>query len=281
MMNAAQLTRRSRRRNTRRTRLIRLTNVMIVVLVAVLAFALCVHAWHVFKPTNTPQAVETPTTSVATPLQAPSATPTPTEPTPTPAASAAPAPLNWQTWSFDWASLTVPKTTTPEVRAQYPNAVIDKAAITPLQPDELVSKPYINSAGQTALYEAIEPASKQGITWDTLTESTGGVLSAGAENTVYLYCHDYADNTALCSVVFDVLVQGDEIRLETATEILTYRLTDRFNVLKGDLSNDPRITTAAAQRLVLITCNSGGQRIDGDTVENSAMVFELASAELK
>ena len=280
-MNITRGTRRSKRRSARRAGIIRLLNGLIAVLVLTLGITGLYSTKVLLPPTTT----VTPVVTNAVPAQRPTPTAAPStpavSPTPTPMPTETVAPLDWHSWSFDWATLTVPKTTTPEVRAQHPAAVIEQAAITPLQPSELVQKPYVNSAGQTALYEAIEPATKQSITWDTLTASTGGVLSAAAENTVYLYCHDYADNTALCSVVFDVLVVGDEIQLETATEVLTYRLTERFNVLKGDLSNDTRITAAVADRLILITCNSGGQRIDGDTVENSAMVFELVSSSRK
>lgn len=219
------------------------------------------------------------------------ATPTPTKsvtPTPTPVPTPTPTPTltlpAWDDWTFQGAQLTVPST---NIEGAPDATKINGAAITELQPSELVQKAYVNAQGNEASYEAIEPAGKQTLTWDTtivdgVRYPVGSVLSGSSVNTVYVYCHDYADETALCSTVYDVTNRGDTVTIETPTEVMTFTAQEKFNLRKGELPNDPRVTAVNPGRLVLITCNSGGERNAlGETMENSVIVFQLTSSVAK
>lgn len=156
--------------------------------------------------------------------------------------------------------------------------------ITELQPGELVKKTYVDAQGQETEFDAVNPATPQTITWDThvvdgVRYPVGGALSASAENTVYLYCHDHRDGSAICSIIFDVLVPGDTVTIETPTEVLTYAVETSFNLPKGVVANDERLKAVVAGRLVVVTCFSEGNRnASGETTENSAIILQLASA---
>lgn len=212
------------------------------------------------------QSVGSPPIVAATPL--PSVSPTPAF-TPTPTPTPTPTTPGWVNWTFQGATVTVPK------------AGINNVGISELQPNELVQKTYLNAAGSEVTYEAVEPSSKMGVTWDTtvvdgVRSPVGSVLSASAANTVYLYCHDYADGTALCSNIYDVTTSGDVMTVQTPTEVLAYVAQESFTLRKGELPNDPRVTAVGAGRLLVITCNSGGERNAlGETMENSVIVFQL------
>ena len=220
--------------------------------------------------------MELPAITVAVPTLSPTPTaaPTPSD-SPTPTPSPSPVSQAWTDWTFAGATMSVPK------------LGIAQAAITELQPNELVQKTYVNDAGEEGVYTAIDPAGKQTITWDTrvvdgVRYPVGSALTASAANTVYLYCHDYSDDSAICSTIYDVLVPGDTLVVETPTEVLTYTVQESFSLRKGELPNDARITAVGAGRLVVITCNSGGERnADGETMQNSAIVFQLTSASAK
>lgn len=204
------------------------------------------------------------TTSAAAAL---GATPTP-QPSPTSRAT----PPAWVDWQFAGATLTAPE------------AGIDHAEIHELRPNEIVTKTSTDASGTTVTYSAIEPDDKHTIAWDSqvvdgVRQPVGSVLSASAANTVYLYCHDYRDGTALCSTISDVTAPGDEITLETPTEVLTYAAVETFEERKNEISSDPRVTMAAPGRLLIITCNSAGERdTAGEPTVNTVLVFQLVAS---
>lgn len=207
----------------------------------------------------------------------PSATSTRT-PSPTPTASSTP---RWEDWTFTWATLSVAN----------PDAHMQQVPIHQRLPGEYVANRTItNSQGQEVLAPSIDPIDKHSISLDRYEENgtyypVGCALSAVSANTCYAYCHSYRDKTAVCSFVYDALRLGDQITIETATEVLTYALQDKFDVYQGDVSHDQSLGEIVPGRFVLFTCltDGGGEvRNDaGEPIVNGAMVFQLIGSVTK
>ncbi len=135
---------------------------------------------------------------------------------------------------------------------------------------------------------AISPVGKNDIVWkaqpDTRTYGPyrpwlpyGSALSASAEATTFLYCHDYADGSALCSTIFDVMSIGNVLTIETGSaEQLSYRLESKLIIPKGDVASFEPLRQNIPGRLVIITCYSDGVRdAQGVVIENSVLVLQL------
>ncbi|WP_336630641.1 MULTISPECIES: hypothetical protein [unclassified Microbacterium] len=231
---------------------------ILVVAAVLLAIVLAVGVW---LPPNNP----VPATATSAPTM-------PADPTDAPRATPESPPPAWATWQFTGATLTAAK------------AGIEHADTHEVRPNEVVTKSSTDASGATTTYDAIEPEDKSAIAWDSqvidgIRRPIGGVLSASAVNTVYLYCHDYRDGTALCSTIADVTRPGDQITIETAREVLTYTAVETFDERKGSVAVDSRVTAARPGRLLIITCNSAGERdTAGEPVDNTVLVFQLSGS---
>jgi hypothetical protein len=181
------------------------------------------------------------------------APPTPTS-TPEPTTPAEP-------WQFTWATLSIPS--------------IDlNGDITPYSPDELVD---ITIGDKTIPKAAVEPATADTIAWYSGIE--GGTLSSDAENCAYVYGHKYLNGRAVFNDIYE-MKEGSEAVITTGNgETLLYVFQSKFPVLKDRLQDDPRITEGAPGCLILLTCNSDGERdANGHTVENYAVRLQLQTA---
>lgn len=266
-----------RARRRRRQRWVSRILGVIVVVLCVLGFGLIAHYYLPQWSGSSPVTVApTPAVSVH-PTPTPSATTTRT-PSPTPTASSAP---RWEDWTFTWATLSVAN----------PDAKMQQVPIHQRLPEEYVANRTItNSQGQEVLAPSIDPIDKHSITLDRYEENgtyypVGCALSATSANTCYAYCHSYRDKTAVCSFVYDALQPGDQITIETATEVLTYALQEKFDVFQGDVSHNQSLGEIVPGRFVLFTCltDGGGEvRNDaGEPIVNGAMVFQLVGSVTK
>jgi len=183
----------------------------------------------------------------------PVATPTPTS-TPEPTAPVEPP-------QFTWATLSIP-------------SIGLEGDISPYTPDQLVD---VTVNGKTFEKAAVEPAAADTIAWFTGTE--GASLSSQATGCNYVYGHTYLNSWA----VFNNISQMQDGSIATITtgngETLPYAFQEKFKVSKDQLQADPRITEGGPGCLILLTCNSTGERdANGHTVENWAVVLQLQTA---
>ena len=247
-----------RRAQTRRRR----SALLIVAAGAVLAVACAIGLVLLGRGPSAPVSAGPP------PTAAPTASATPT---------ADPGVPGWLTWEYTWATLTVEA------------AGIVDAPITPIRDGELITKEVIDSSGAVSTQEVVKPLDKNDIVWAARPDLSGdyapyqpwlpygSALSASAASTSFLYCEDFADGTAICSTIFDVMEPGDIATVRTGSgETLEYELQWKQHVPKGDVSGLEELTVNVAGRLVVVTCNSEGARDDGGApVDNSILVLQL------
>ncbi len=231
-------TNRARRRSSRLTKLF-------WGLVAALVVVLAVTVLSAVTATPTtdaelPLPAVTPRATVTPPPVVPpttSASPTPT-PTPQPA----------EPWAFKGAQLDIPCVGISGPITEYTEAMLVDGAV--------------------------EPATMDTISW--YTGIPGGILSAAATNTNYVYGHSWIEPAIFNGV--RQMTPGCEVIITTGNgETLTYVMTEPvFSVLKPELSTDPRVTEAKAGRLVLVSCyRPDGYNPNAATVENVVAVLQL------
>jgi hypothetical protein len=191
--------------------------------------------------------IQTATPDAVIPSATPVATPTPTTPAEPP--------------QFTWATLSIP-------------SIGLEGDISPYTPDQLVD---VTVNGVTFEKAAVEPATADTIAWFTGTE--GASLSSQATGCNYVYGHTYLNSEA----VFNNISHMQDGSIATITtgngETLPYAFQEKFKVPKDQLQADPRITEGGPGCLILLTCNSTGERdANGHTVENWAVRLQLQTA---
>jgi hypothetical protein len=176
--------------------------------------------------------------------------------------------------------ISTPEPTTPAEPRQFMGATLSipsiklEGDITPYSPDELVD---ITIGDKTMPKAAVEPATADTIAWYTGIE--GSSLSSDATNCNYIYGHKYLNGRAVFNDIYE-MKEGSEAIISTGNgETLPYVFQSKFPVLKDRLQDDPRITEGAPGCLILLTCNSDGERdANGHTVENYAVRLQLQTA---
>jgi hypothetical protein len=197
--------------------------------------------------------IQTATPDAVIPSATPVVPPTPTS-TPEPTTPAEP-------WQFTWATLSIP-------------SIGVEGDISPYTPDQLVD---VTVNGKTFEKAAVEPATADTIAWFTGTE--GASLSSQATGCNYVYGHTYLNSEA----VFNNISHMQDGSIATITtgngETLPYAFQEKFKVPKDQLQADPRIIEGGPGCLILLTCNSTGERdANGHTVENWAVRLQLRTA---
>lgn len=124
--------------------------------------------------------------------------------------------------------------------------------------------------------DGVDPATLEMISWYSGIE--GGILSASATNTTYLYGHSSVEAAVFNDIrlmqpgAMAVIVNG-------SGETLTYVMTEpTFTVNKSELSSDTRVTEPKAGRLVLVSCyRPDGYDPESATTENVVAILQLVS----
>lgn len=161
-------------------------------------------------------------------------------------------------------------------------------ASTPTEPwsftSASLSVPSVGISGEISEYtqadamrdDGVDPATLEMISWYSGIE--GGILSASATNTTYLYGHSSVEAAVFNDVrlmqpgAMAVIVNG-------SGETLTYVMTEpTFTVNKSELSSDTRVTEPKAGRLVLVSCyRPDSYDPDSATIENVVAILQLVS----
>ncbi len=266
-----------RARRRRRQRWVSRILGMVVVVLLLLGFGLIAQYYLAQSGGGSPV--------IAAPVPAVSVSPTPTpsktasvHPTPTPTTFTTP---QWEDWTFTWATLSVVN----------PDAHMQQVPIHQRLPEEyLPDRTVANGQGQVVAAPSVDPIDWSSISLDRYEENgtyypVGCTLSATAVNTCYAYCHSSRDLTAVCSYVYGALRVGDQIVIETATEVLTYALQEKFSPFQADARQNEQLKEVVPGRFWLITCRTDDSeeavRVDGDPIVNGALKFQLVSAVTK
>lgn len=200
-----------------------------------------------------------------TPSTTPSATPTPiATPSPTPI-------VDWQTWQLGTATISAPEV-----------GIVD-APIHEILPEELVPHIVFDDQGNASKQTLVEPNTKTGFTWYTVTENglrvfpVGGTISSQRQGPVVLYCHNYRDGSSVCSntrktdwrpagTAFQV---GDQMTITTDAEVLTFRLESIDSLRKAAVSGNDGICTGT--QVCIITCDSEGDYDSSNNAEDNTI----------
>ena len=183
-------------------------------------------------------------TTLATPVPI---APVPTPVTPIPFVASAPT----EPWSFTSASLSIPSVGINGEVSEYTQA-------------------------DAVRDDGVDPATLEMISWYSGIE--GGILSASATNTTYLYGHSSVE-TAVFNDVRLMQPGATAVIVNGSGETLTYVMTNpTFAVNKSELSSDTRVTEPKAGRLVLVSCyRPDSYDPNSATVQNVVAILQLVS----
>ena len=224
----------------RRRRKVEWLTILYWTLLTMLVVAVIMTALSVVLSPQLTSSIGSPPATVAT--SSPSAKPVPQA-----------APVTVEKWLFTSASLSIPSIGVNGEISEYTQA-------------------------DAVRNDGVDPPTTDTISWYSGIE--GGVLSASATNTTYLYGH-----SSVGPAVFNDIRQMQPGAIAIITtgsgETLTYVMSEPvFTVSKAELSSDARVTEPKAGRVLFISCNRpDGYDPDSATVENVVAALQLVQPE--